>query len=387
MHRRDTGDTACITQAGLDYARAEGLIGNLPSIREQMGIPPRHGSTAYTTAWLNTPVKPAAPDPEVAALAGIESITAEDAPPLSTFVQDQPYQRRYDRHNPTQTISDFAPHLDWTIERAEQLDAFLITATRETFALPHANPKAAQYANGYPRCLIEIAQLEGGAGWVYAAGYSVTTCANHERLTTLFASKEAFPDRRTAIAAGIDLITSSMGSMCKWKLPTDIVAWLADPKPAGPHVVNGVDYLNEARANEARRASGILPRQSNSGGGAHRAPDAAGPSLKHVLGELGTQDAATTEVLNIIAAERGRQIASERYRPEHDDLHREGELAFAAAAYAVGAANDVQADPYGLWPASWDGDGFKPTGTIRDLIKAGALIVAEIERRQRAGEG
>ena len=39
-----------------------------------------------------------------------------------------------------------------------------------------------------------------------------------------------------------------------------------------PLVVNGVRYPNLARANEAKRAAGILPRQANSGGGERRAP-------------------------------------------------------------------------------------------------------------------
>lgn len=54
---------------------------------------------------------------------------------------------------------------------------------------------------------------------------------------------------------------------------------------ADPLVVNGIRYPNLARANEAKRAAGLLPRSSNSGGGERRAPQ--NPSLKQTLEDLG----------------------------------------------------------------------------------------------------
>lgn len=85
LTRHDNGDTAWPSPEGLEYAKAEGLTGNLSSVREQLGIPPRHGHAAYTTAWLNTPT-PATPqivaDREVAALAGVEAISTDAADPL-----------------------------------------------------------------------------------------------------------------------------------------------------------------------------------------------------------------------------------------------------------------------------------------------------------------
>lgn len=78
---------------------------------------------------------------------------------------------------------------------------------------------------------------------------------------------------------------------------------------------------------------------------------------------------------DLIAAERKRQLEAEGWSFEHDDEHNRGELALAAAAYATGRVT--------LWP--WPGEGsFKPTGdSTRDLVKAGALIAAEIDRLQR----
>lgn len=80
-------------------------------------------------------------------------------------------------------------------------------------------------------------------------------------------------------------------------------------------------------------------------------------------------------IIEEIAAERARQIAVEGWTPEHDDQHSGGELARAAACYAAGDHQN------GLWP--WHEDWWKPSTRRRDLIKAAALLVAEIERRDR----
>lgn len=76
-----------------------------------------------------------------------------------------------------------------------------------------------------------------------------------------------------------------------------------------------------------------------------------------------------------IAAERRRQVEAEGWTPEHDDGHGRGEMADAAACYASPGAFSF------FWP--WDEIWWKPTTRRRDLIKAAALIVAEIERLDR----
>ena len=88
----------------------------------------------------------------------------------------------------------------------------------------------------------------------------------------------------------------------------------------------------------------------------------------------------------LIAAERQRQIEVEGWSPEHDDEHTSGELAFAAATYALYGTGEhnPQARADYLWP--WDDEWLKITEPTRSLIKAGALIAAEIDRRLRAGE-
>lgn len=91
-----------------------------------------------------------------------------------------------------------------------------------------------------------------------------------------------------------------------------------------------------------------------------------------------------SRALEDIAAERQRQMDVEGWTPEHDDTHTKGEMASAASAYAA-ASTLYHADPYAgvlsIWP--WSRDCLKPTTPRRDLVKAGALIVAEIERLDR----
>lgn len=92
-----------------------------------------------------------------------------------------------------------------------------------------------------------------------------------------------------------------------------------------------------------------------------------------------------------VLAERKRQVEVEGWTPEHDDEHATGAMAAAAACYALSAAATVSESEYWrakrddavkeLWP--WDHEWWKPNGQRRILEKAGALILAEIERLDR----
>ncbi len=94
--------------------------------------------------------------------------------------------------------------------------------------------------------------------------------------------------------------------------------------------------------------------------------------------------------IELIAAERERQISVEGWTSQHDDAHAEQELANAACYYADAAAliqhgfTNYDVVPSGWqWEKSW----WKPSpDPIRNLEKAGALIAAEIDRLQRLKE-
>lgn len=88
----------------------------------------------------------------------------------------------------------------------------------------------------------------------------------------------------------------------------------------------------------------------------------------------------------MILEERRRQIVKEGWTSEHDDAHTEKEIARAADTYMgeyIGWSDDETGDAVPeCWP--WDASWWKPsTDPIRNLVKAGALIAAEIDRLQR----
>lgn len=93
----------------------------------------------------------------------------------------------------------------------------------------------------------------------------------------------------------------------------------------------------------------------------------------------------------LIQNERQRQITDEGYLMEHDDMLDSGELANFACCYALdpmgGDASDVikMLKPY-EWELKLSCNGNTDDnleGRIKDLVKAGALIAAEIERLHR----
>lgn len=89
-----------------------------------------------------------------------------------------------------------------------------------------------------------------------------------------------------------------------------------------------------------------------------------------------------TPALRDVATERQRQITAEGWTPEHDDEYEHGELADAAGCYALHSEIfDCAGEPPRPWP--WPDEWWKPTNRRRDLVKAGALILAEIERIDR----
>lgn len=108
-----------------------------------------------------------------------------------------------------------------------------------------------------------------------------------------------------------------------------------------------------------------------------------------------------TDALHSVIAERRRQIMSEGWTPEHDDEHAQGEMALAAACYAAHTATwefighgldskgglfrayqSAQEFVGRMWP--WAREWWKPKDERSNLVRAAALLLAEIERMDRA---
>lgn len=93
--------------------------------------------------------------------------------------------------------------------------------------------------------------------------------------------------------------------------------------------------------------------------------------------------------VELIKAERLRQISQEGWTPDHDDTHRKHELGLAALSYLNCAVSpDEEGDENGkarpCWDWPWAKKWWKPSDDpIRNLVKAGALIAAEIDRLER----
>jgi len=92
---------------------------------------------------------------------------------------------------------------------------------------------------------------------------------------------------------------------------------------------------------------------------------------------------------NQILSERLRQLEAEGWSANHDDAFQEGELIQAAIAYVLATTSDCccvggmaeNTEAFAWWP--WNITNWKPKDRLSNLVRAGALIAAEIDRLQR----
>lgn len=87
-------------------------------------------------------------------------------------------------------------------------------------------------------------------------------------------------------------------------------------------------------------------------------------------------------VLDEVLAERRRQIEVLGWTPAHDDKHSDHELVWAAICYCHSGHGEGGREAPGYWP--WSLQSWKPKTRREDLVRAAALIVAEVERLDRA---
>jgi len=98
-----------------------------------------------------------------------------------------------------------------------------------------------------------------------------------------------------------------------------------------------------------------------------------------------------SQAMRDVIAHRRHQIEDEGWTPEHDDAdHDDGNLAASGAAYAINAADQInpysQGDGNNEQPDFWmfEPKWWKPKDPRYDLVRGAALIVAEIEKMDRA---
>lgn len=93
-----------------------------------------------------------------------------------------------------------------------------------------------------------------------------------------------------------------------------------------------------------------------------------------------------SQALTDVIKERRRQVAVEGWTYEHDDQHDNGELSMAAATYAVNGAMETYGGVKPPWTWPFSRNWWKPKNPRSDLVRAAALIIADIERMDRAAD-
>jgi len=111
-------------------------------------------------------------------------------------------------------------------------------------------------------------------------------------------------------------------------------------------------------------------------------PPQRNPRFARISPAAEESQSALSDAARDVLAERRRQQEVEGWTPEHDDPYKNGELARAAACYAICSVyGHFKSNAPAGWP--WAKIWWKPTDSRRDLVKAAALIMAEIERLDR----
>jgi hypothetical protein len=101
------------------------------------------------------------------------------------------------------------------------------------------------------------------------------------------------------------------------------------------------------------------------------------------------QPQGETPAARDVLAERRRQVEAEGWTAEGDDKYSEGQMAVAAGYYALASGYPHERDigkgkTPNYWP--WNREWWKPRTARANLVRAGALVLAEIERIDRAAK-
>jgi hypothetical protein len=186
-----------------------------------------------------------------------------------------------------------------------------------------------------------------------------------------------------------------------WEIMTRVEGAISDLSNPAP-----LRYANRATGEirECRSFSALVEDRDELANICRRVAEALGPAVLRCWEEGGPEAvdlaAAVRELraqrdghrqdvespsIALIAAERRRQVEAEGWTFDHDDRHADEVLAAAAVCYAV--PPDLR-DPRpsaipDLWPfeaSSWKPS---PDDRVRELVKAAALISAELDRLLR----
>lgn len=180
---------------------------------------------------------------------------------------------------------------------------------------------------------------------VTAAPVSVTQ--NNESVATIDGSVKESADPVAVLPGGTDTTQAADA-----------------PKPAAADVLPAVDSAESPSVND----------EPETPQGEPSAPEVGLEAWSY----YGTRCPAAVDVLK----ERVRQVEGEGYGVESDDGYTDYQLPRAAICYAIKAAGLPPHRATLYWP--FPAPAFKPTERRANLVKAAALLLAEIERLDRA---
>lgn len=95
------------------------------------------------------------------------------------------------------------------------------------------------------------------------------------------------------------------------------------------------------------------------------------------INDVATALRTKVDAVHDVLTERRRQIDSEKFLPVDDIQYEDGDLTLAAVAYSLFAPGDP-CNSVAIWP--FGAATFKPKARRRNLVRAAALLIAEIER-------
>ncbi|WP_176031647.1 hypothetical protein [Burkholderia vietnamiensis] len=260
-------------------------------------------------------------------------------------------------------VADARNMVDVRVLTDEQRDAItaMIDLTRATFI-----------------ALDDSEEQEGSDGWQH-----VINSTNFDAVSNALDRLEELPDDKPGE-------TLNAAGKAEWALRALLAAHPGQPEPREA-ILYAHDDGRYAVAPSAEAADFTRDEPAW-----HRVGPVAVYGFAGVLPE---PCAEVTDAMRDVLAERHRQIEQEGHSHEDDDIYNDqGQLSYAAAGLAVLASNAATDIVCGLtggltyadhcigspepWPHEWQ---YKPATPRRNLVKAAAMIVAEIERIDRSG--
>ena len=286
-------------------------------------------------------------------------------------------------HQLLQEIDAYRPGFLWTASPAEIVGALIEEAhasvSRPPVPIRHDDAIGyVVFAKDKRNVRVWFSSYDSACKWAAQAGIDTADLVPFYTHSAPHKASEGPASLLAAIRDGVPL--EEPVSVCKAmmaRMPARVVLDKGTGPLAAVHLVNiGVGGWVHTETTAKAYADGF-----------NRGTEWLRSSIIEYADKLPPASAATRDVI----AERDRQIKSEGYDTEHDDAHQNDEIAAYATFYAMPpAARDwpAQETGYGMtWgqaiiPADWGPP--KACDRRQELVKAAALLVAEIERLDRA---